>query len=97
MRTSEYGLARVRRLLCVALVLCAVVCAQTVSLEEQSHQHSYQHCCGLCHTGPLAFVPMAIGAAVVSPSAIVWLALSDDVGGVLERLSSTESSRAPPA
>ena len=98
MRSSENGFARVRRLLCVALVLCAVICAQTVSLaDEHSHQHSYQHCCGLCHAGPLAFVPMAIGAAVVAPSAIVWLALSDDVGGVLERLSSTESSRAPPA
>src|SRR5215831_6238867 len=98
MRSSENGLARVRRLLCVALVLCAVICAQTVSLaQEHSHQHSAQHCCGLCHAGPLPFVPMSMGVSALQPSAVCWLAVTDDPAGVLERLASTESSRAPPA
>jgi hypothetical protein len=97
MLSSEYRMTALRRLLCVALVLCAVICAQTVSLaQEHSHQHSAQHCCGLCHAGPLPFMPTSMGVSTLQPSAVCWLAVTDDGGGVLERLSSTESSRAPP-
>jgi hypothetical protein len=92
MLASENRLSTVRRLLCVALVLCAVICAQTVSLAQvHSHQHSYQHCCGLCHAGPLAFVPMSMGFAALQSEAVCWLAVNDDIGGALERLASRAS------
>ena len=98
MLSSENRMSGLSRLLCVALVLCAVIFAQTVSLaQEHSHQHSAQHCCGLCHAGPLPFMPTSMGVSALQPSAVCWLAVADESGGALERLASIESSRAPPA
>src|SRR6476619_6900087 len=98
MFASEYRPAATKRLLWVVVVLCAVICAQTVSIsQEHSHQHSAHHCCGLCHTGPLPFVPMSMDVAALQPSAVTWFTSSDECDGVLERLASVESSRAPPA
>src|SRR5262252_2285854 len=98
MLSSENRMAAVRRVLCVALVLCAVICAQTVSLaQEHSHQHSAQHCCGLCHTGPLPFMPTSVGMAALEPSSVCWFTAAEDGGGALDNIHSIESSRAPPA
>ena len=92
----RYRIAPILRLSGVMLLLCAVVCAQAVSLE-QVHSHSSQHCCGLCHTGPLPFEPISIGAAGLPALALIWLAVSDDCDGVREILAAASSSRAPPA
>src|SRR5579883_2541002 len=97
MLASENRLSAVRRLLCVALVLCAVICAQTVSLaQEHSHQHSYQHCCGLCHAGPMAFVPVAVTASAGQPQAVSWFTATDDGNRTPDRLLTAKPSRAPP-
>lgn len=90
--------APIARIFVVTLLLCAVVGAQAVSLAQvHSHQRSSQHCCGLCHTGPLPFVPISIGAALAPLLAVIWLAASDECDGAREQLASAESSRAPPA
>jgi len=46
-----------RRLVVVLLLLCATVLAQSSALAAQSESHhSPDHCCLLCHTGPLPFL-----------------------------------------
>jgi hypothetical protein len=98
MFASDNRHAAMMRLGWVVVVLCAVIFAQTVSLAaEHSHQHPSQHCCALCHSGPLPFVLMSVGTTVLPALAVIGLALSDDSGGAPEQLSSIESSRAPPA
>src|SRR6516225_4058488 len=57
--------ASMRRILLVALVLCATICAQSAALteEQETHQGS-DHCCGLCHLGPAPVLPSAVSAMV---------------------------------
>src|SRR5690349_20247108 len=86
------------RMLGVIVLLCAVASAQAVSLAEvHAHQHSSTHCCGLCHAGPLAFVPIAFDAAALPALAVLGLASAEDSAGARDLLSAAASSRAPPA
>jgi hypothetical protein len=80
------------------LLLFAVVCAQTAWLASDcGHEHSSQHCCGLCHAGPMAFVAPAIlfSAAPVSP--VEWVGMPPLSNAPLQALCGTGTSRAPPA
>jgi hypothetical protein len=80
------------------VLLCAVVCAQAVSLAQvHSHEHSSTHCCGLCHAGPLAFVPISIDPTALLALSVIGLALGEDGAGVRDPLTTSASSRAPPA
>jgi len=90
--------ATARRVLLVLLLMCAVVSAQAASLlAEHSHQHSSEHCCRLCHAGPLPFLPSTAQAAVAPDGAVVWLAGSSDYDATPEVLLAAGDSRAPPA
>jgi hypothetical protein len=81
----------------ILLLLCAVCCAQTASLFEiHSHEHSPQHCCGLCHTGPLPFVAPAGGAENTPLLAVVALAIWAEGRCASEQSSSHIPTRGPP-
>src|SRR5205807_2102365 len=80
------------------LFMCAVVCAQAASLTfEHSHQNSTQHCCGLCHTGPLPILGPVTSVTLTPMVAVAWLPSASHLGALREVLSSTGCSRAPPA
>lgn len=86
------------RILGIIVLLCAVASAQAVSLAEiHSHHHSSTHCCGLCHAGPLAFVPSSFDAAALPALAVMGLAFAEDSAGARDLLAAAASSRAPPA
>ena len=88
-----------RRFVTLLLLLCALVFAQTTSLaSEHLHQHSsQQHCCGLCHIGPLPFLQPAISASVSPQLTVLWIAGFLESASPHEVLLSDGSSRAPPA
>jgi hypothetical protein len=85
------------RISLLLLLLCTTLCAQTASVAaEHLHQHSSQHCCGLCHVGPLPFLQPSTSAALALMFAPAWLELQDRPGVPREALLAAGSSRAPP-
>jgi hypothetical protein len=84
-----------RRLL-VLLFLCAVITAQAASLVGvHSHQHSAQHCCALCHAGPLPFLEPTATAALSPYLAAIWIAGPPESEAPRDVLLDSGSSRAP--
>ncbi|MCX6633405.1 MAG: hypothetical protein NTW28_37900 [Candidatus Solibacter sp.] len=82
----------------VLLFLCALICAQTASFaSEHSHQHSPEHCCGLCHAGPLPLLQPVTSAGFAPIVAVAWLSWSRDFDTPHEALLTAGSSRAPPS
>jgi hypothetical protein len=86
-----------RRLFLVLLLIGALLCAQAASLaSEHSHAHSTQHCCTLCHSGPLPFIQPAMAAGLTPGTSIAWLEWSSGLDAPHDTLLSSGSSRAPP-
>jgi len=84
--------------LLVLLVLSAMVGAQGVSLAAgQSHQHASQHCCTLCHIGPLPFLQPAVSTALAPALSMAWLESPSGLDAPREVRLVTGFSRAPPA
>jgi hypothetical protein len=81
----------------VLLLLYAVVCAPTASLSAEHSHNSSQHCCGLCHVGPIPFLQPVAAAALAPIVALAWLASASDLDSPREVLLTAGSSRAPPA
>jgi hypothetical protein len=80
----------------VLLFLCALICAQTASFaSEHSHNRS-EHCCGLCHIGPLPLLEPVTSAGFTPILAVAWLSRSGDFDSPHEAPPATGSSRAPP-
>src|SRR5436305_14389251 len=87
---------RIRALL-VLLFLCALVTAQSVSFaSEHLHQHSSQHCCGLCHVGPLPLLQPITSAGFAPAVAVALIAPSPACNLPHEVWLAAGSSRAPP-
>jgi uncharacterized membrane protein len=87
---------RTLRALFVLLFLCAVICAQTASFaSEHSHNRS-EHCCGLCHIGPLPLLEPVTSAGFTPILAVAWLSCSGDFDAPHEAVLRAGSSRAPP-
>jgi len=86
------------RISLMLLLMCAMVGAQTASIaSEHFHQHSSQHCCGLCHVGPLPFLQSTTAAAFAPVFVPGWLVPQDCSGAPREALLPSGCSRAPPA
>jgi hypothetical protein len=84
-----------RRLL-VLLFLCAVISAQAASFSGvHSHQNSTQHCCALCHAGPLPFLEAGMAVAPVPYLATSWVAGPPESEAPRDVLLDSGSSRAP--
>ena len=87
-----------RSLPIVLLLLCVTVLAQSSSLSAQSESHhSPDHCCLLCHVGPLPFVQTSISAALAPVFQTVWLAPAAQFETTSDVLVIPSPSRAPPA
>jgi hypothetical protein len=86
------------RVLLVLLLLCAVVGAQAASLaSEHFHQHASQHCCGLCHAGPLPLIQPSVTAAFSPLLSMTWIKWSGGLSAPHQVLLAAGYSRAPPA
>src|SRR5450631_2004884 len=83
--------------LLVLLFLCALMCAQSASfVSEHSHRHASQHCCLLCHSGPLPLLQPVTSTGISPMLAVAWLSLSGDFDTPHEGPHTPGSSRAPP-
>ena len=59
----------------ILLFLTALVFAQAGSFaSEHSHQNSSQHCCGLCHVGPLPFLNSGFASDFAPELSAAWIA-----------------------
>jgi hypothetical protein len=87
-----------RRGILVLLLLCVIVFAQVAALASQFEQHgACDHCCLLCHVGPLALLPPSAPVVLAPAAPAGWRAASfvSDIARELPLAAS--SSRAPPA
>ena len=87
-----------RRLLIVLLLLCATVLAQSTALSGQNESHhSPDHCCLLCHVGPVPFLQTSVSASLTPLLQVVWLAPAARFEGSSDGLVIPRPARAPPA
>ena len=86
-----------RRALLVLCVLCLVVWAQSSALALQhSEHHSSEHCCLLCHAGPLPFLQSTIAISLAPILPVAWFAPAIEVPNTHDAPIAIGSSRAPP-
>ena len=87
-----------RKALFIVLLLCVTGVAQFGALvsEPETH-HASDHCCRLCHIGPIPILPSAAVAIVAPIFSAVWVAPSSAPGAPREVLLASAPSRAPPA
>jgi hypothetical protein len=86
------------KVLIVLFLVCAVVCAQGASFASgHSHRHSSQHCCSLCHAGPLPLIQPAAASVVAPVLSMAWLEWSSGLDAPRLVLLAAGYSRAPPA
>jgi hypothetical protein len=82
----------------VLLLVCLVLVAQSAAFASLNEQHrSQDHCCLLCHVGPLPFLHTHVSPVVAPVFCMVWLESAPDFIPTPEVLLATSSSRAPPA
>jgi len=91
-------LHRHRKALFIVLLLCVTGAAQFAALvaEPETH-HASDHCCRLCHIGPIPILPSAAVAVVALIFSAVWVAPPSAHGAPREVLLPSAPSRAPPA
>ena len=87
-----------RKALFIVLLLCVTGVAQFAALvgEPESH-HSADHCCLLCHMGPLHFLEASASAGLAPVFAVVWLTPAADEGSAHDVQLPSSPARAPPA
>src|SRR5579863_4946286 len=95
-RTRGIG-PRVRTLL-VLLLVCLTLSGQSFALasQEESH-HASDHCCLLCHVGPLLFLQTTVTAAVTPIFVVAWLSPAPHFEPTHQVPLFASSSRGPPA
>jgi len=82
----------------VLLLLCLLMVAQSAAFASANEQHhSQDHCCLLCHVGPLPFLHTNVSAVVMPALSMVWLESPLEFIATHDVQLSTKSSRAPPA
>ena len=87
-----------RKALLIVLLLCMTGIAQLAALagETESH-HSADHCCLLCHMGPLHFLQTSASAGVAPIFAVVWLTPAPQEATAHDVQLASSPARAPPA
>jgi hypothetical protein len=80
------------------LLLCLILAGQFLALasQEESH-HASDHCCLLCHVGPLPFLQTAVTRGVTPVFQIAWLDPTPDFWPTHQVLLAASFSRGPPA
>ena len=86
------------RTLLILLLVCLTLCGQSLALasQEESH-HAPDHCCLLCHVGPLPFLQTTVTATVTPVFLVAWLAPAPDFEPVRQAPLLATSSRGPPS
>jgi len=85
------------RLFLLTLLLCGVFAAQTSALSVDSlHQHSSEHCCGLCHAGTISFAGPAAAASISPTFSVAWIETAAASGSPRDEVVPNAQSRAPP-
>jgi hypothetical protein len=87
-----------RKALLIVLLLCVTGVAQFAALvsERESH-HASDHCCLLCHVGPLQFLEASDSPAIAPIFEVVWLTPAVEVATTHDVLLPASPARAPPA
>jgi hypothetical protein len=79
-------------------LLCATAYVQSAALEAtQEHHHANEHCCLLCHIGPMPVLQTGACTPAVPVAPFGWVARSSKTESVRDVLLVASSSRAPPA
>jgi len=81
----------------VLALVCLTLLGQSFALasQEESH-HAPDHCCLLCHLGPLPFLQTTVTAKVTPVFLVVWLAPAPDSEPDRPAPLFAVSSRGPP-
>jgi hypothetical protein len=89
---------RHRRALFIVLLLCVTGVAQFAALvgEPETH-HASDHCCLLCHVGPLQFLEASASAAVAPIFEVVWLTPAAETAVAHDVQLPASPARAPPS
>jgi hypothetical protein len=87
-----------RKALLIVLLLCVTGITQYAALvsEPETH-HASDHCCLLCHAGPLQFLQVTASSGMTPVFAVVWLTPTSEVPAVQDVQLRASSARAPPA
>jgi hypothetical protein len=92
----KYGHGKQRCLLMV--LLCLVVLTQSAEFTSANEIHGSQdHCCLLCHVGPLPFLNTTLLPSMTPVLAIIRLEFRQEFTALLEPALTAHSSRGPPA
>jgi hypothetical protein len=92
------GGSQYRKILIVGILLCLTVLAQSAALLEQaSPHHSGNHCCLLCHVGPLPFLQTTVASVLAPVLRVIWLAPTPRIESSSNVCLYPSPSRAPPA
>jgi len=80
------------------LLLSLTLLGQSFALasQDESH-HAPDHCCLLCHVGPLPFLQTTVSATVTPVFRIAWLAPNPNFEPAHQGPLAPSSSRGPPA
>jgi hypothetical protein len=91
-------LNRHRKALFIVLLLCVTGVAQYGAMlaEPESH-HASDHCCRLCHAGPLQFLQSSASAGLAPFFEVAWLAPAVELAPLHDVRLSASAARAPPA
>jgi len=86
------------RTLFVLFLVFLTLHGQSLALasQEESH-HASDHCCLLCHVGPLPFLQTTVSATVTPIFLVAWLAPAPDFEPTCQAPLFACSSRGPPA
>jgi len=82
----------------ILLLVCLTLLGQcfTLASQEEAH-HATDHCCLLCHVGPLPFLQTTAAATVTPVFLVAWLAPDPDFEPVHSPVLFATSTRGPPA
>ena len=91
-------LHRHRKALLIVLLLCVTGVAQYAALvSERETHHASDHCCLLCHAGPLQFLEVSASTGLAPVFEVVWLTPATEVATADDVQLPASPARAPPA
>ena len=89
---------RHRKALFIVLLLCVTGVAQfSALLSEPETHHASDHCCRLCHAGPLQFLQASASAGLAPVFDVVWMTPAVEVAMAHDVRLSASPARAPPS
>ncbi len=81
----------------VLFVLCLTALGQCCAIAAEHEQHGpNEHCCLLCHIGPLASLDAAVPTCTAPVDSVTWIPAPAESASPHEAPVSRSSSRAPP-